>query len=86
MNAKRTITISITLDENDNETLEVMAGVVRKPPAEAFAEVFAEPFAKQVSSFFEDVRKNMQLNPLQKAALQSRGLAVEVLQERLGKR
>lgn len=81
---KRTVSINITiLDERDNETLEMVAGVMGLAPDDLLDEILAEPIKKQLGKLLSDLRTAAAVaDPLTRAALVARGVALDAIKKR----
>jgi hypothetical protein len=75
----RIIEIKITLDDQDSEALEICAGAMTRTPDEILSDLLGEAIKVQLKKFLEEARRvsDRELNPIQRVALQARGLVHE---------
>jgi hypothetical protein len=84
--ATRTVTISITLDDADNEILEIVAGVQGATPDAVLADICA-PLQAHLKRTLAELRRATEIaRPAAKAAFIARSVAAEVMGKLMKKR
>jgi hypothetical protein len=75
----RRVTLTVTLDARDNETLEVAAGVLSMTPDELLGELLSGVSDHLKVALADFAREAKQLDPTARVALRGRALAREVM-------
>lgn len=76
--AKRTVNINITLDEGDNEVLEIMAGTLGRSPDTVLSEMFADAIKVSIAKALKDARRiSEDLDAVQRGVLRARALVTD---------
>jgi hypothetical protein len=84
--ATRTVTISITLDDADNETLEIVAGVQGATPDAVLTDICA-PLRAHLKRVIADLRRAVEAaHPSTRAAFIAKSAAAEVMGKLMKKR
>lgn len=83
MRAKRTIEVRITLDEDENDMLEVCAGVLDRTPDDVLQEILGDGVKNAVAGFLRDCSDEVKkLDARFVSTYQARSIAREVAKKR----